>query len=377
MSAPKIALLVAVILFAAFGIALALRTANRADPTVVMGPPWRLAVLGDSDSHGYRDHVQRVRRGGDYHDVTLQWTEVLAATRGDYFDMGGVGEHGNRGIVARARSWLGLEAKTPRKNDFRWNYSRSGARCATLTTEWPEQTRWLVSAIESDPGAWADGIVVIRIGVNDLGQASHLDEYANTGATDTKRARIAECVAEVSRSIDRIREASLSVRIVVVGIADDSSWPASEVPHRSPEEVARIREVLDLFDRSLAGMVNRKHNAVFMSDRTWYYSRWADRDANGNAQVSGVSLGGRTPVTNTRGDAPNNLSLADGHAGTVANGFWARELIQTLRRDFDLDVPPLTDAEIARVADPTGEYGIAPPAATTRAPAPSPQTATP
>jgi hypothetical protein len=90
-----------------------------------------------------------VRRGGEYHDVTLQWTEVLAATRADYFDMGGVGEHGNRGIVARARSWLGLEAKTPRKNDFRWNYARSGARCASLTTEWPEQTRWLVSAIES------------------------------------------------------------------------------------------------------------------------------------------------------------------------------------------------------------------------------------
>ena len=66
------------------------------------------------------------------------------------------------------------------------------------------------------------------------------------------------------------------------------------------------------------------------------------------------------PVTNTKGDAPNNLLLEDGHAGTVANGFWAAQLILTLRRDFDLDIPPLTHAEIARVADPERTFGLAP-----------------
>lgn len=322
--------------------------------------PVRLGVLGDSDSHSYRDSVRGVRRGGIFHDVTLQWTDVLTQTRGHYLDMGAVRTWGTRGIIARLRARLGLEARTPRKLDYRYNYALSGARCASLGSAWPGQAQWLASAIRSRPGQWTNGIVVIKIGVNDLGQKSHLDQYARTGITDAERALITACAQEISRAVETVREAGPTVRIVVVGVADDSSWPPDAVPWRSSLETTRIRSVLDLFDQTVRSAVS-KPGVVFMDDRRWYYDHWSDRDSRGQAQVSGRNLGGAKDVTNTRGDEPVNLMLADGHAGTIANGFWARHLIRMLNDTFGTAIPPLLDAEIAQLADPSGAYGIAPP----------------
>ena len=361
MSARRIgAWMLAIVALVALGV-FAVRAARRDDSgRASSGTGIRLAVLGDSDSHSYRDRVNGVSRGGAYHATTYQWTEVLDRLRSRYIDQGGFGEWGSRGIVARARAALGLEAKTPRKEDFRWNYAWSGARCASLVSEWPQQTRWLVSALEAEPDAWADGVVVLKIGVNDIGQRRHLDAYAASGAGAPERAIIAACARETASALDMIRAASATVRVLVVGVADDSSWPAATTPPRSAEEIARVREVLDAFDDALRATISGREHVAFMDDRSWYYDHWADRDAEGSAQTSGVRLGGSTAVTNTQGDSPVNLMLADGHAGTVANGFWARELVRALAREFDVQVPELSDAEIAALADPRGDLGIAP-----------------
>jgi hypothetical protein len=320
----------------------------------------RLAVLGDSDSHSYRDAITGLRRGGDYHDVAYQWTEILARVRPEFLDQGEYTAWGSRAILARARDLLGLEAKTPRKQDFRWNYAWSGARCASLTSAWPWQARWVATSLRADPEAWADGLVLVKIGVNDLGQRRHLDAYAATGLRDAERAVIAGCAREIGTALDMIRAASPTVRVLVVGVADDSSWPPETTPQRSAEEVARIRAVLNAYDDALRSLVAERAGMAFMDDRAWYYEHFADRDSAGNSQPSSISFGGRTPVTNSQGDAPNNLMLADGHAGTVANGLWVRHLIRTLDRELGFEIPEISDADIARIADPHGEYGIAP-----------------
>lgn len=322
----------------------------------------RVAVLGDSDSHGYRDHRNGVRRGGDWHASTLQWTDVLARLRPDDFDLGPEADWGSRGVVARTRARLGLEARTPRKIDYRWNYAVSGAGCSSLHDHWPWQTRWLVSALRAEPSAWRDGIVVIRIGVNDLGQERHLDAYARDGVSTADEARIDRCVRDVRRAVRAARRAHTGVRIVVVGVADDSAWPVGVVPRRSAAEVERIRAALDRFDDRLEDAVTAVPGTVFLRDRRWYQDNWADRDAAGMAVLSARDLGGPVPVTNTRGDDPRHLSLADGHAGTVANGFFARELVRTVNAAFGMDVPLPTDAELARLADPDGRAGISAPA---------------
>jgi hypothetical protein len=329
-----------------------------------------MAVLGNSDSHGYRDGVRGIRRGGAFHEITFQWTDVLARTRGEYLDMGVVDAWGTYGIVARLRERLGLEAKSPKKLDYRYNYALSGARCASLVSDWPGQARWLASAIRAHPREWADGVAVIRIGVNNVGQKRHLDQYADAGVTPKDRQTIAACAQEILAAVQQVRAASPTLRIVVVGIADDSSWPPATTPWRSPDEIRRMREALDLFDATVQAAVTTDPRTVFMADRSWYYDHWADRDSAGHSQRSERTLGGRVPVANTQGDEPFNLVLADGHAGTVANGFWVRELIHTLNAEFGLGIPPLLDAEIAHLADPAGTAGIAPPRALPDAPAP-------
>ena len=266
----------------------------------------RLAVLGDSDSHGYRDNVLGTRRGGAYHETTLQWTDVLARARGDYFDLGEEGVWGSRGVIARVRAAVGLEAKTPRKFDYRWNYAVSGARCTTLLHEWPWQVRWLESALRHEPAAWANGLVVIRIGVNDVGLSSHMERYAEHGVTPGDRARIARCAEEIGAAARAIRKSHASVRIVVVGVADDSSWPVGIVPDRDAVQVAHIREALDLFDASVRNATEHVPGAVFMEDRSWYRSSWPDRDASGRAVLGARNLGGTVPITNTRGDEPHH-----------------------------------------------------------------------
>ena len=50
-----------------------------------------MAVLGDSDSHAYRDTVliPAAKRGGvEFHDSTFQWTEILHALRAHEVDQG-------------------------------------------------------------------------------------------------------------------------------------------------------------------------------------------------------------------------------------------------------------------------------------------------
>jgi hypothetical protein len=315
-----------------------------------------LAVLGDSDSHIYRDPVLGVRRGGAYHDVTFQWTEILARLRPGAFDMGELGNFGSGRRVARVRVALGMEASAPRKYDYRYNYAESGATCASL--RW--QSLYLASAMRRAPRRWENGLVVIKLGVNDLGQRAMLPVHAADGLSADAGGRIRACMSEMAGAIGRIRSASGSVRVLLVGIADDSSWPPGSTPWRSDEEVRRIRLVLDAFDDALRDLAGAP-GVAFMDDRSWYYRWWADRGADGHPRRSSRSLGGVTPVTNTQGDHPSNLMLQDGHGGTVAMGFWAREFIQAVNAAFALGAPPLLDEEIARLVDPRGDLGLAPP----------------
>jgi hypothetical protein len=318
-----------------------------------------IAVLGDSDSRSYRDRVDGVRRGGDFHPVTFQWTELLAALRPEEVDLGAFGAWGQRGVVARLRDRLGLAAKTPKKEDFLYNFALSGSTCSSLSRDWPWQARWATRFLEADPERWASGLVVIKVGVNDLGQISHLKTFARVELTPSVLATIDGCASSLDEVVHRIRAVS-SVAILAVGIADDSSWPADEVPALTPTEVARIRSVLNRFDQEMVKVISGVEGAAFMDDRAWYYDNWPDRDPMGEPRTASVSLGGVIGVTNTRGDRPTNLLLQDGHAGTVANGLWLRGLIRPVNDSFGCGISPPLLSEIADRADPDRSIGLAP-----------------
>jgi len=318
-----------------------------------------LAVLGDSDSHIYRDPVNRIKRGGLYHQVTYQWTELLDALRPGIFELGEKETWGSLSKVAELRRFFGLSAKTPPKNDYKYNYAFSGLKCASLLHEWPRQAYWLLGEISHDRG-WSRGVVVIRIGINDIGQINHLQEYAEKGITEEVRQRVESCTQHIADTVQAIRKANDSIRIVLVGIADNSDFPSDKKMRFSSKEKIAIRSVLDMIDTLLKDIVAHDDNAVFMDDHLWLRRYWPERKGGSAEESFELSLGGLVGVTKTWGDHPRNLVLADGHAGTVANGLWVRELIALLNNRFGFNIPPLLDEEIAALADPHGEYGIAP-----------------
>jgi len=319
-----------------------------------------IAVLGDSDSHIYRDTHLQVRRGGEFHNVTFQWTEILALLRAHEADLGQYGHWGTRGTVSRIRSKLGLDSRTPRKQDFQYNFAFSGATCNQLAPDsYQHQSSELVKLMDKDPDYWRNGLVIIRIGINNFGQWPQLEKYA-VGKPGTESLQfIDDCLHHITNAVELIRQNHSSVKIALTGIVDNSDLPyqqeTDDIGH------SNINKVLDTFDEGLMELTSDDPNIIFIEDRQWFskiLGRWG---SSGYVGERHLSLGGPTAITNTQGDHPKNIVLADRHAGTVFNGLWIRHVLKHINRLFGIGFTPLLDSEIADLVDPQGELGIAPP----------------
>lgn len=307
--------------------------------------PIPVGVLGDSDSHSYADSLfmgAASARGGPLRNETRQWTEIWAALRPDEITLGPWGSWGTRGRIAAAARAVGLHGRAPPKRDFRFNLALSGARCDALTTGFTRQLPPLLDLMDRDPEAWARGVVVVRIGVNSFGQPRHLDAFARgepVPALDT-------CVALHREVVERIHARHPSTRIVLVGIFNNAHWARVLDRWRDPRALRRIGAALDRFDAALRGLAAASPRVAFHDDRAWMAAHWGGRGPDGAPAYRPYVLDGVVPVTNTAGDAPGNLVVADGHLGTAANGLWLASLVELLNRDFGLGLTPITEAEI-------------------------------
>lgn len=314
-----------------------------------------LAVIGDSDSHSYHDRITfppgSDKRGGDYRETTLQWTEVLARLRGQQLDPGEWGVHGTRGTVARARRWLGLEGRSPPKEDYRYNFALSGSECSDLLQGYAQQTRALLSLMDQQPAYWRNGVVVIRIGVNSFGDAADLEQMAHDPMAAQAQRKIASCVRDIQQTVEALHSRHPGVRIVLVGILDNSDWVPYLGRWRDPAMLANIGRGLDVFDHALQDMARADPRIAFFDDRAWFADHWGARDAQGNPAYHDLAVGD-LDVRNTAGDEPGNAVLADGHAGTAWNAEWARSLVELLNSRFHLDIAPISEAEVIALAVP-------------------------
>lgn len=317
-------------------------------------PP--MAVLGNSDSHAYQDRIAfppgSPDRGGSRREATLQWTEILGRLRGDELDPGPWGEWGTRGRLAQLRGWLGLPARAPRKEDYAYNFAWSGAGCGDLLSGRARQVPPLLDAIAADPARWAQGIVVIRIGINDLGTAGPMEDFAREGPSPAQRRRVAACTEAIAAAVARILGARPEIRIVLVGILDNADWGRFHGRWQSVQALANIAAVLDEYDAALRAIAAARPNVRFFDDRAFFRSRWGGRDAAGRPAYREVSLG-PLRITNSLGDAPPHGFLADGHAGTVWNALWAQAFVALLRKDFGMPVRPIEDRELIDLIDTT------------------------
>lgn len=320
-----------------------------------------LGVLGDSDSHSYHDAIlldSAHPRGGRYHAVTYQWTEILGALRGSQVDLGRWSVWGSWGQVAALLRRAGIHLRAPRKQDYRFNFAITGARCEDLLNAPYRQTAQLLDVMREDSSRWARGVVVIRIGINSIGRQQDLDHYAATGLDAASRARIGRCHADIHRAMTMIRAEHPHTAIVIAGMSDDRNVPSNFSRWRSATAMTNITDVLQWDEQSLRNLCASDPRAVFISDREWFDTIWGSRNAVGEPAYRDIGFGGVTTVQNTMGDHPGNVTLADGHAGSVSNGLWARHFVDVLRMRFGLSIRPITPAEIASLVDPDGAFGI-------------------
>lgn len=310
-----------------------------------------LAIVGDSDSHSYQDRNHFApgngERGGAWRAVTLCWGEVLARLRGDAIDLGDWGLHGSHWRVARLREWLGLPARSPYKEDYRYNFAMTGNRCVELMAGRHRQVPRLLALMARDPGRWRDGVVVIRMGVNDIGSPVALEDFARNGRAAAMHARVSACVDDIRRALAAIRRAHPSTRVVLVGMFDNSDCARHLGRWCDPAMLADIRHGLDGFDAPLRAMADADPDVAFFDDRAWFAGRWGGRAADGRPDFHALVLADDLMVTNTVGDHPRHAVLRDGHAGLAMNAEWARALVDLLNARFGCGLRPITRAETA------------------------------
>ncbi|MFT4437021.1 GDSL-type esterase/lipase family protein [Caballeronia sp. 15715] len=334
---------------------------RRAAAAVTTGPATpsgsvRFAVLGDSDSQSFHDNLTLADpslRGGPYRATTWQWTEVLARLRGDQIDPGEWGAWGTGASRAYFDEAFGLLARTPRKDDYRYNFAVSGATCSQLMGHPLRQAIRLVDLMNTEPQPWRGGIVLIRIGVNDIGGEDVLDELSRDPAASHPAALINACIGAIGETVALIRKQHPDTYIALVGVLNNADWSVDFNKWQSAREIANINAGMDLFDNGLRKLAEENRRVAFLDDRAWFRSLWGERDDHGRPLYKSVHLSPGWAITNTSGDDPHNAVLSDGHAGVVWNTLWAQHLVTSLNAAFGLHFKPITDAEVIDFLQPS------------------------
>ncbi len=312
------------------------------------------AVLGDSDSHAYQDRITFPEggreRGGTRRATTLQWTEVLARLRADQLDPGVWGEWGTGGRWATVLGWWGIDRRSPRKQDYEFNYAWSGARCSDLVEGSGRQAPRFAARMAVQPDAWRGGIVVIRIGINDLGTHEALDAFARDGDSEANRRRVDDCLASVDVALRQLSDVQPQLHILLVGVLDNVDWPQGSAAYVDPVERQRIAVMLDRFDDGLRVLADRAPNVAFFDDRAFYRGLVGTRAIDGGPAYRGVPVRDASGAVAwsaafAEGDGLDRLYLSDGHAGTVLNAHWAQAYAAAIRDEFGLALKPIADAE--------------------------------
>lgn len=336
----------------------------------VLEPEWRnrnlretpqigrvIAVLGDSDSHSYRDSESNSKRGGEFHHVAFQWTEIWNSLRADEVNLGPVGVWGTRVKVARLRRMIGLESRPFKKNDFRYNYSASGARCSSLYDRYPFQATSLLDLMNLESGAFDDALVIIRIGINDFGQTEHLQAWSEDGMQGLGKVKVDYCIDQIQKAVSDILATSATVMIALVDVSHDYNSSSFSADLFSKGDVENFLSVLNHFEQGLKGIATDSRVA-YVDDVSSQRAHWGDR-YRGNFRRESF-LGGINPIVNGNGDEPFHRTLMDGHASTINNGIWLQYAIHSLNGQLGVGLTSLLDAEIASIADPDGTFGLAP-----------------
>jgi hypothetical protein len=275
---------------------------------------------------------------------------VLGRLRPQQLDLGPWGAWGLYGKLASAwrASGIPLAVRGPRKFDYENNFAIGGAHCSDLFGGWREVPR-LLELMASAPARWERGVVVIRIGVNDIAKVDRMDRLAVDPHDAWVHARYEECTAAIGRTVQAIHAAHPAARIVLVGMYDLAQWPTFLDRWRSATAIANITQGLDDYDNALRGMAARDARIAFFDDRAFFRRHWGGRTAEGMPAYHPYALSPSFSVRNAVGDEPSHTALEDDHCGAAWNAMWAQDLVALMNERFDARIPPLANAELLRL----------------------------
>ena len=311
------------------------------------------AVLGDSNSHSYQDSISfplnSDARGGPFRTSTFQWTEVLGRLRGNEIDMGQWGPWGQSVYVAGLRERIGLSGgRAPLKEDYLYNFASSGRQCRDLNGSLFRPLRQvgpLVRLMDREQERWREGIVVVRIGSNDLAPIENA--LTKTPPPPEAETIAANCAREIGTAIRTIRANHPTVRILLVGLGDYSSDPEGTGRYFTLQASANIRNATAAFNDRLKKLVDNDPYSAFFDDQAWFDDKWGPRTANNVLGHKVINIGGKLTLTFSLGNEPNHAVLLDRHAGMAWNALWAQSLVMRLREAFDVPISPISDAELS------------------------------
>jgi hypothetical protein len=283
---------------------------------------------------------------------------VLARLRGNQLDLGHWGAWGTGKYRALVDEAFGSLARTPPKNDYRYDFAISGASCGQLMGQSQRQAIRLVDLMDTEPQAWRGGVVLIRIGINDIGGHSVLDELSRDRTASRPTALIDACIKSIGKAVTLIRRNHPDTYVALVGVLSNADWSVEFDNWQSGKQIANIDAGMDRFDNGLRKLAAADRHVHFLDDRAWFRSMWGERDDQGRPQYKTVHLSPGWAITNTTGDDPHNAVTEDGHAGVVWNTLWAQHLVSSLNAAFGLHLEPITDAEVIDFLEPSfgGEH---------------------
>lgn len=280
--------------------------------------PLRIGILGDSTVDEYRGTDNR---GGDFRDGTYNWLELLVMLRN--FNAGPWG------------NW-----PEPRRLGYEYNWARSAATTRSLL-EGGQHTGLAKQVSEG-----MIDLVVVSIGVNDFAIFNGYYEAVYSGgvAGETLDQKINNIISDYTLAVDTILSAR-EIPVIISGIPDQSLTPSVMSRERFADPAKRqiVSDAIRRANEGIIAMANER-GLLYLDFDAMYLSLLPLIE-------KGFTIEGASIDLFAKGDDPHNGVLSDGiHPGTVIEGIVANTYLELINKALNLNIPLLTDAEIAGAA---------------------------
>jgi len=307
-----------------------------------------VAVLGDSDSHSYRDSYDSKSRGGAYHAYSYNWLELWARLSEGEIYPGQWGVWGTGYRIAHIKNMLMLKSRSPKKLDYEYDFAVSGLGCRSLLDDWPYQGKWLLNELRSNPEYWASGLVIIKIGINDIGKNSDLIKWRMTGLDQQAEILVSDCVNSILKITKAILDESPGIRVAISGVTRNYNFMDEWDEKLNKDEINNIEKVLSAFDTRLQNYADDLPTVAYIDDHFWFNRIFGSQES-GNLKskiefIDGVEL------INASGDEPVNMLLQDHHTGTLYNGLWIAHLVNELNKQLGMTLSPPNFYDVIKTA---------------------------